>query len=190
MKQVIVDAFLEYQRIYKEDDKLVLFKEFLDRTSGDNVIDWNNFDGHVVASAFVMSKREKLFALVYHNEFKMYIYPGGHITIDDVTPLMAAKREVAEETGLKNVEVVSLSEDANIPFDIDIRHISYNEKLDLPEHYHFDFRYFFVVDHMSDLSIDETESSGYEWVTFEELSKNPHYEKCIYKIEDLMKKED
>lgn len=189
MKELIVQAFLKYQSIYNEEEKLRPLKKFLDCNGEEEVTDWNNFEGHVVASAFVMSKREKLFALVYHNEFKMYIYPGGHITQDDINPLEAAKREVIEETGLKDFSVVSVSDNELVPFDIDIHHISYNEKLALPEHYHFDFRYFFVVDHMSDLVIDESESSGYKWVTFEELAKNSHYEKCIKKIEELMKKE-
>lgn len=189
MKNVIVDTLDKYLNIYNEDDKLLMLKEFLKRCDDDGVIDWNNFDGHVVASAFVMSRKEKMFALVYHNEFKIYMYPGGHITADDATPLEAAKREVEEETGLKNVKVIDICDDENVPFDIDIHHIDYNEKLDLPEHYHFDYRYFFVVDHMDDLIIDEEESSGYKWVTFEELSKNSHYGKCITKIEELMKKE-
>lgn len=189
MKKLIADTLDKYLTIYKEDDKLSKLKDFLNKTDDIGVTDWNNFDGHVVASAFVMAKREKLFALVYHNEFKIYIYPGGHITEDDINPLEAAKREVIEETGLKNLKVVSVTDNELVPFDIDIHHISYNEKLALPEHYHFDFRYFFIVDHMSDLVIDESESSGYKWVTFEELAKNSHYEKCIKKIEELMKKE-
>lgn len=189
MKKLIVDTLDKYLTIYKEDDKLSILKKFLNECDDEGVTDWNNFDGHVVASAFVMSRKEKLFALVYHNEFKIYVYPGGHITPDDTTPLQAAKREVEEETGLKNVEVISVCDDENVPFDIDTHHISYNEKLDLPAHYHFDYRYFFVVDNASDLVIDEEESSDYKWVPFEELAKNPHYGKCISKIEELMKKE-
>ncbi len=186
MKQLIVDTFSKYQSIYREDEKLALFKEFLDRTEDKEVTDWNNFDGHVVASAFVMAKKEKLFALVYHKDFKMYVYPGGHITEEDLTPLEAAKREVTEETGLDNLEVIGVSDDLNVPFDIDIHRISYNETLSLPAHYHFDYRYFFVVEHMSDLVIDESESLGYKWVNFEEISKNSHYEQCIAKIEELI----
>ena len=38
--------------------------------------------------------------LVYHNDLKLFTYPGGHIDLTDSDPLSAAIREVKEETGV------------------------------------------------------------------------------------------
>ncbi len=46
-----------------------------------------------------------------------------------------------EKTGLSNLEQLKLFENEQIPVDIDTHLIGYNERLNLPAHYHFDFRY-------------------------------------------------
>lgn len=189
MKKVYLDILDKYKSIYpNEEERLEVFTNFLDNHNDEEITDWNNFDGHIVASAFVMAKREHMFAVVYHDGLKMFVYPGGHINNPNELPLSAAKRETTEETGLDNFEVIGITDDLEVPFDINSHIIGYNEKLDLPEHYHFDFRYFFVVDEMKDLVIDESESSDYKWITYDELAKNPHYGECIEKIKNLMNK--
>ena len=46
-----------------------------------------------------------------------------------------------EETGLSNLKQLKLSENEQIPIDIDTHLIEYNERLNLLAHYHVDFRY-------------------------------------------------
>lgn len=46
-----------------------------------------------------------------------------------------------EKTGLSNLEQLKLFENEQIPVDIDTHLIGYNKRLNLPAHYHFDFRY-------------------------------------------------
>lgn len=189
MKTLITKVLDKYLNIYSDEEKRQeVFHEFLEKCDDGGVTDWNNFDGHVVASAFVMAKKEKLFAVIFHDGLKMYVYPGGHIDETDENPLYAAKREVLEETGIDNVQVFDVCDDILVPFDIDTHRIAYNEVLDLPEHYHFDFRYFFVVDEVKDLVIDSEESSDYKWISFDELASNPHYSHCIDKIKDIMER--
>ncbi len=190
MKKVFLDILDKYKKFYPEEkERLVVFEQFLKENSDEEITDWNNFNGHIVASAFVMARKEKKFAVVYHDGLKMYVYPGGHINDKNELPLSAAKRETKEETGLDNFKVVGIDDDLEVPFDINTHMIAYNEKLDLPAHYHFDFRYFFIVDEVKNLIIDEKESSDYKWIDFDELAKNPHYGECINKIRELMEKD-
>lgn len=81
---------------------------------------------------------------MYHNDMKIYTYPGGHIDLSDTNPLEAAIREVKEETGLMDFKEVNISKNELVPIDIDTHIIHYNERLNLPQHYHFDFRYLFM----------------------------------------------
>ena len=106
--------------------------------------------------------------------------------IRQLNPLTASKREILEETGLKNLEQLKLSENELIPIDIDTHKIGYNERLNLPEHYHFDFRYLFMVDRISDIKTDTEELSSYKWISVEELSSDPNYEMVASKIKKVV----
>ena len=112
----------------------------------------------------------------------MFLYLGGHINIDDTTPIIAAKREVKEETGLINLEVLKISDDELIPIDIDAHIIDYNYRLDLPEHYHFDFRYLFLIDKISEINLDIEEFSEYKWISIDELMNDSNYGKIAKKL--------
>ena len=151
-------------------------------------VDWNNFNGHVVAGGFVYSKKEKKFLVLYHKDLKMFLYPGGHVTSNDKDPLCAAIREIKEETGLNNFVQVCISQNKLVPLDIDTQLIGFNQRLNLPEHYHFDFRYLFVIDEISDIEIDAEELSNYKWIDIDELSNNSKYGWMIEKINNALSK--
>ena len=116
----------------------------------------------------------------------MYLYPGGHIDSKDINILEAAKREILEETGLNTLEQLKISNNELIPIDIDTHKISYNERLNLPEHYHYDFRYLFIVDKTQDINIDTEEASKYKWISLEELTNDPNYGKVASKIKEII----
>lgn len=185
MKEKTENILNEYFNIYEERDKLSILEDFLNKYKGYDRVDWNNFYGHIVSSAFVYSKKDKLFLTLFHKEFNTYVYPGGHVIESDKSILDASKREVKEETGIDEYKVISLSDDINIPIDIDIHNIAYNKKLDLPPHYHFDFRYFFLVDEVKDVVLDN-ESEDYKWVPLEEIKNNPHYGHVYKKLESII----
>ena len=148
---------------------------YLNEHNSEELTDWNNFDGHIVAGGFIYAKEEDKFLVLYHNDLKMFLYPGGHVESNDINPLQASKREILEETGLNNLEQLKVSDDELIPIDIDTHKIGYNKRLNLPEHFHFDFRYLFMVDRISDIKTDTEELSSYKWISVEELSSDPNY---------------
>ena len=170
MKDMFSKIIDEYLAINNgEEIKLSKLKEFIDKSNDEDIYDWNNFNGHVVASAFIYAKKEKKLLLVYHNDFKIYLYPGGHMESCDKTPLDAAIREIKEETGIINLEYINVSDNELVPIDIDIHEIEYNELLDLPEHYHYDFRYLFYIDEIRNIILDTSELSDYKWASIDEV---------------------
>ncbi len=180
------------------DDYLLLFPEekerqsrllvYLEKSNDKDIINWNNFNGHIVAGGFIYAKKEQKFLVLYHKDLKIFLYPGGHVNNNEKSPLQTAKREIMEETGLKNLEQLKLSENKQIPIDIDTHLIEYNERLNLPTHYHFDFRYLFIVDKISRIKIEQNELSDYKWIDIYELKNDKNYGKIVNKIENIINK--
>lgn len=189
MKGILLDAIHDYLLSFPdEQERLVAFINYLHKHTDKEIIDWNNFEGHVVAGGFIYAKEEKKFLVLYHNDLKMYLYPGGHIDSNDTSPLFAARREVLEETGLDKIEQLKLSQNELIPIDIDSHKIGYNERLNLPEHYHFEFRYLFMVNNITDIKIDSDELSNYKWIDIQELSNDHNYGKVVTKLQKVLLK--
>ena len=187
MKESLINLLNSYLILFPEEsERQKLLIEYLESHEDDELIDWNNFDGHIVAGGFIYAKEENKFLVLYHNDLKMFLYPGGHVDSNDINTLFAAKREIAEETGLNDLEQLIVSNNELVPIDIDTHKIGYNERLNLPEHYHFDFRYLFIVDKISDIKTDAEELSSYKWISVEELSSDPNYGMVANKIKKVL----
>lgn len=188
MKEKVKELLRSYLEIFPEEhERQKILLNYLETATNENITDWNNFNGHLVAGGFIYSKNDQKFLVLYHKELKMYLYPGGHIDRDDLTPLEAALREIKEETSLSDLTQLTLTNNPLLPFDIDTHIIPYNEYRKLPEHYHFDIRYLFTTDSTDNISIDKEEASNYKWIDIKELEKDPNYGKIVTKIKKLIK---
>jgi 8-oxo-dGTP pyrophosphatase MutT (NUDIX family) len=87
--------------------------------------------GHFTASGFVLSPDAGSLLLILHEKLDRWLQPGGHIEADDVSIEAAARREIAEETG-----VVDLTRLGQSLVRIDAHVIP--ERSDEPQHTHFD----------------------------------------------------
>lgn len=187
MKENINIILREYLNIFpNEEDKLKVFINFVNKTPEEDMIDWNNQFGHITAGAFVYAKKERKFLMLFHNEFKIYLYSGGHAEKGDLTPLMTAKRELLEETGLEPTKLLSITDNPIVPLDIDIHIIPENKKYNMSEHYHFDFRYLFCIDEITNIDLDYSENDNYKWITFDELKNTKTYGSITDKLESLI----
>lgn len=95
--------------------------------------------GHFTASAFVLCPERRRVLLVHHQKLGRWLQPGGHVEPSDLTLIAAARREVAEETGVATGPVLGEG-----IFDVDIHSIPASPKDGA--HLHFDVRYAFVGD--------------------------------------------
>lgn len=187
-KDILINIVNQYLKIFlEESQRQTKLIEYLELNNDNQIIDWNNFDGHIVAGGFIYAKEENKFLVLYHKDLKMYLYPGGHVDAKDINPLETSKREIEEETGLIDLEQLVLNCNNLIPIDIDTHTVGYNERLNLPEHYHFDFRYLFMANKIVDIKLDTEESANYKWISIDELNNNTNYCLIIKKIEKLLK---
>lgn len=189
MRNQVLEILEEYLKIFREETKRQqILLDYLKNHNEKEIIDWNNFDGHLVASAFIYNRKNQKFLVLYHKDMKCFLYPGGHIDPEDKSILESAKREVKEETGLEHFEEIKISKNELVPIDIDTHNIPYNERLKLPSHLHFDFRYLLITNEDIQVQIDDMELSEYRWVSMEELKKNIGNQIVLEKISKIISK--
>ncbi len=115
--------------------------------------------GHVTGSAWILDKSRQYTLLTHHKKLNQWFQTGGHCD-GDSNVLNVALKEAEEETGLKNIGVLS-----NDIFDIDIHVIP--ERKGIPVHLHFDVRFLLEAD-MNQQLIVSSESTDLKWI---QLSK-------------------
>jgi 8-oxo-dGTP pyrophosphatase MutT (NUDIX family) len=94
--------------------------------------------GHVTASAFITTYDRSALLLILHGKLQLWLQPGGHVEATDDDVLASARREVLEETGVRDLELA-------VPglFDVDVHMIP--ARKDQPAHEHFDVRFLFTT---------------------------------------------
>ena len=126
-----------------------------------------NLVGHFSASAWAVNKERTKTLMIYHNIYNSWSWTGG--PADGEADLCAvALRELKEETGVKNVRLVS--EDIfsleTLTVDGHVKRGAY-----VPSHVHFNVTYLVEVDETEALSVKEDENQAVKWWTFEEALK-------------------
>ena len=125
--------------------------------------------GHVTGSAWVVNQSETHVLLTHHRKLDKWLQLGGHADGNrDI--LSVARREVIEESGLVDFELVGKT-----IFDLDIHPIP--ARKNEPEHFHFDVRFAFKVTGSEQYTIS-AESKDLAWVEIVDLSS--------YTIEESM----
>ena len=105
-------------------------------SSGDALSRFHFDPGHFTASGFVLSPDRLSLLLVHHTKLEKWLQPGGHVETGDADVESAARREVVEETGLSDLELLGL-------LDIDIHR--FPKRGDEPAHDHLDVRFGYLA---------------------------------------------
>ncbi|MBQ2955739.1 MAG: NUDIX hydrolase [Clostridia bacterium] len=152
---------------------------------GEELFVRENLAMHMTASAWVVSPDRKHVLMAYHNLYHSWAWLGGHA--DGEADLMeVARREVMEESGVKNVRPLM-----NTIFSVEILTVDGHEKRGkyVPSHLHLNVTYLFEADMDEELRVKEDENSAVGWIPVEEVAERvsePWMMKRIYA--KLMKK--
>lgn len=114
--------------------------------------------GHFTASAFVLSPDERSVLLVLHGKLHRWLQPGGHLEPDDADAAAGARREIGEEVGVGDAELLGAG-----LFDVDIHELP-PWKAD-PAHRHFDLRFLFRA--RSEAFAAGSDARAARWVALE-----------------------
>ena len=132
--------------------------------------------GHFTASAFVLCPERRRVLLIHHQKLGRWLQPGGHVEPTDETLLDAARREVAEETGIVAGPLLGSG-----IFDVDIHSIPATSKD--AAHLHFDVRYAFVTEGLELAASPEV--LGARWVELDAVSRLTDEESVLRCVERL-----
>lgn len=162
----------------EEKDKEIMLKYI---NTFDDVLTRNNEFGHFTASSWAVNKERTKILMIYHNIYKSWAWTGGHA--DGESDLLGvAIRELKEETGVKNIKV--LSDDI---FSLEIICVNGHVKRGkyVSSHVHLNLTYLLEVDESDILQIKDDENSGVKWVNIEEVEKVSNEE---WIVENVYKK--
>ena len=138
----------------------------------------DHFDpGHVTASCFIVDRDGDALLLHRHRRLGRWLQMGGHVEGEE-SPVAAALREGAEESGLRDLALVFEE-----IFDLDVHGIPAAKGE--PDHRHYAVRYVAVTATPGAIAIDVEESEELAWVPLdraEELMNEEASSRVIRKI--------
>lgn len=177
----IARIFSQYVAHYPDEaGYLQSLETFIDGNS--QLISRKNFNGHITASGIVLSPDLSAMLMIKHNIIQKYFQPGGHVELSDESIIDANRREIAEETGINNLDIIQIdSKNADTPFDIDIHLIPANPKKNEKAHFHHDFRYLFIANETT-LTPHNDEVSDCLWVPINHITEIGDYIKVQTKL--------
>jgi 8-oxo-dGTP pyrophosphatase MutT (NUDIX family) len=137
--------------------------------------------GHITASCFIIEPESRRILLHHHRRLNRWLQMGGHVEADE-SPLQAAFREGAEESGLNDLELV-------VPglIDVDVHFIPAGKGE--PDHSHFDVRYLARTAEPDSIRIDRNESNELAWVDLDRaipLMNEEASSRVIHKIDAVL----
>jgi 8-oxo-dGTP pyrophosphatase MutT (NUDIX family) len=147
--------------------------QFLELLKSPRSFHRDHLPGHITASAWIVDEEKEHALLVHHAKLNRWLQPGGHADGDEDV-LNVAAREVDEETGLSNLQLL-------IPgiFDIDIHPIP--ARKDFHEHLHYDVRFAFVASRKIELKISD-ESHDLKWVKLKDVAEMTEQNSSILRM--------
>lgn len=147
---------------------------------------YNDMEKHFTSSVIVM--QDERFLLLWHRKLNTWLYPGGHIEVNE-TPDEAALREVKEETGL----TVSFIDCGDFFYNSEEVHSLVHPYTILEEivkdkngtHIHIDIVYLAKVSCNNNIVLNKQESQRYGWFSLsdiETMSLLPNLKALLKKV--------
>ncbi len=156
----------------EQKDKEIMLKNI---DTFNNILTRENEIAHFTASNWVVNKEKTKVLMIYHNIYKSWAWTGGHAD-GESNLLKVALRELEEETGLKNLKILSDGIYGLQILTVD-GHIKKGKYV--ASHLHLDCCFLIQADENEETRIKEDENSGVKWISIEEAIKVTNEEKMI-----------
>jgi 8-oxo-dGTP pyrophosphatase MutT (NUDIX family) len=151
-----------------------------------DLIDRKNFRGHFTASIFLLCKKTKRVLVLEYKALQMLLPPGGHINPKE-TPLQAALRRLAEETGISDGFMLRslIPGERDVPLNIESYKIPKNLGKNEAEHVHHSFEYLAITEDENPVTIKNDADKGYQWTDWDDFAAQERFKEVAVKIDEL-----
>lgn len=173
---------LSEQEVADQNVILTAFQTFEDLLTRENKL------AHFTCSGFVMNPARTHVLMIHHNIYNAWGWTGGHAD-GEADFLAVAKREIIEETGVADVQVLSQN---IISLDVLPVHGHVKKGAYVTPHLHFNVTYAFEAADDAVLTVNEEENSGVAWIAVEDVAvvcneahMIPIYEKLVGRVKQL-----
>lgn len=175
----LFDEIKNYKPVNEQEerDKEIMLAFMMDNS---NYLDRENQIGHFTASIWTVNKEHTKTLMVYHNIYNSWSWIGGHADGEEDL-CSVALRELQEETGVKNAELVS-KEIMSLEILTVNGHV--RKGIYVPSHLHFNVTYLAEADEKEELIVNRDENQAVKWWSFEEalkMSTEPWMVEHVYK---------
>lgn len=170
-RKTLLASLQQYKADDAEEDKHR--QAIIGLLQDDNCFERSRLEGHITASAWIISPDSAKVLLLHHSKLDRWLQPGGHADGDEDVARVAL-REAQEETGLTSLKATSQE-----IFDLDVHLIP--ARKDEPEHFHYDIR--FLLSACPDEPISHNhESKAVAWVHLNEAAERCRNEASIVRL--------
>lgn len=189
MKDKLIKEYIPKSEQEKRDHDMML--QLLETSS--NLYLRENLCAHFTTSAIILNQRMDEILLGYHLIYQSYGWFGGHNDGDrDFKEVI--KKEVFEETGIKDLEFIK---DEPLMLDNICVHNHYKNNEYIPDHIHLNLTYFLRVNQAEKIQENDSEHRDLKWFPIETFLNHisekrmiPVYQKALKIIKDLKKQLD
>lgn len=155
--------YIPYNEQEKKDKELIL----LALNNFNNLLTRDNPLMHFTSSAYIVNKTKDKVLMIYHKIYDSWAWTGGH-NDGDSDFLKVAIKEAKEETGLKNINIIT-----NNIFSIDVLtvngHIKKGQYVSC--HLHLNLTYLLEASEDESLVVNEEETKGVKWIPIDKLDE-------------------
>jgi 8-oxo-dGTP pyrophosphatase MutT (NUDIX family) len=138
---------------------------------------------HVTGSALVVHPPTTRVLLRWHERYQLWNHVGGHADDDEDDPFVTARREAAEETGLRDLRPFP----GPAPSIVLVEIVPVPAARGEPDHEHADVCYVLATDE-PDAAVEEHSDAALEWVDLDEARSrvNDHVRHLLDRVEPLL----
>lgn len=179
-----IERYIPYNEQEASDKELML--DYINKF--DDVLTRNNKMCHFTASNWIVNENRTKVLMIYHNIYKSWAWTGGHAD-GDSDLLHVALKEAEEETGIKNLKLLS-----DAIFGLQILTVDSHIKKEkfVSSHLHLDCCFLFEANEKENLRIKKDENSGVKWIDIDKViditneeKMKPIYAKLNSKIKNI-----
>ncbi len=167
----VIENFRPFNEQEERDKEFIL--SFMD--TYEDVLTRDNVVAHFTVSNWVVNKERTKVIMIYHNIYNSWAWTGGHAD-GDSDFLHVALKELEEETGLKNVKVLT-NDIASLEIVTVDGHVKRGKYVS--SHLHINVTYILEADENELLRIKEDENSGVKWIDIDKVVEVTNEPKMI-----------